>query len=92
MSSVPNMNDPYIKDLLIKFDVLKKALVEERKKTQSLEKKITEMQVYSSNKDKEIAEYVGLKTESIYRSLYRESNTLKSKSGKIYKLELVERQ
>ena len=56
MSSVPNMNDPYIKDLLIKFDVLKKALVEERKKTQSLEKKITEMQVYSSNKDNEIAE------------------------------------
>lgn len=50
-----------------------------------------ETPVLVADKAKEIAEYVGLQTESIYRSLYRESKTLKSKAGKLYKLELVER-
>lgn len=50
-----------------------------------------ETPVLVADKAKDIADYVGLQTRSIYRSLYRESKTVKSKTGKLYKLELVRR-
>ena len=50
-----------------------------------------ETPVIVADEAKEIAEYIGLKINSIYKSLHRESKTLKSKTGKLYKLELVRR-
>ena len=47
-------NNPFVKDLLVKFEILKKGIVEERKKTNTREIKIKKLEEELANKDNEI--------------------------------------
>ena len=50
--------NPFVKDLLFKLDVLKKGIVEEKKKTSALSSKIKNFEEEIKNKNKEIGKLI----------------------------------
>ena len=50
--------NPFVKDLLVKLDVLKKGIVEEKKKTSALSSKIKNFEEEIKNKNKEIGKLI----------------------------------
>ena len=50
--------NPFVKDLLVKLDILKKGIVEEKKKTSALKSKIKNFEEEIKNKNKEIGKLI----------------------------------
>lgn len=85
MQSNGIINDPYVKELIIKLDVLKKALLDERKKTQILEKKLNDLQQFANSKESEIQELCKEKHD-LQSKLFLEKKKLENKDSNFKKI------